>query len=185
MDLQDSGLCAALRFCNLLLSDTLRRAGFVLGSVLVGLQKLADGAPNRGVCPIAVGEAWYRFAMLCSLIDVGPALEAHLALLRVRLSTRGGVSTVAHVLAAALELGLLTLAAVLDCENVFNAVSVDAAFTAVRERLPRVLPVVQWMHPARTPLMSRYRVHQRDALQPLLLALTLQGPLKFFNGPCR
>jgi hypothetical protein len=42
------GMRAALRFINLLLSGSLPRSGFVLESVMVGLQKLTDGAPQWG-----------------------------------------------------------------------------------------------------------------------------------------
>ena len=61
------GLRAVLRFINLILSGTLPRASFLLSSVLVALQKVTDGVPDGGVRPIAIGEAWYRLAMLCAL----------------------------------------------------------------------------------------------------------------------
>jgi hypothetical protein len=80
----------ALRFINLLLSGSLPRSSFVLESVMVGLLELPDGAPNGGVRPITIGEAWYRLAMLCALTDVDTAVGAGLAPVQVGVGTRGG-----------------------------------------------------------------------------------------------
>ena len=139
----EDGMRAALRFINLILSGTLPRSGFVLESVMVGLMKLTDGVPNGGVRPIAIGEAWYRLAMLCALTDVGAAVGAGLAPVQVGVGTRGGVDAVAHAVGTALDADPLTVACALDCKNAFNTVSRDAVFAAVRSRMPQLLPVVQ------------------------------------------
>jgi hypothetical protein len=81
---------AAMRFINLLLSGSLPRSSFVLEFVMVGLTKVTDGAPNGGVRPIAIGEIWYRLAMLCALTDVGAAVGAGLVPLQVGVGTWGG-----------------------------------------------------------------------------------------------
>jgi hypothetical protein len=143
---------AALRFINLLLSGSLPRSSFVLQSVMVGLQKLTDGAPIGGVRPIAIGEAWYRLAMLCALTDVGAAVGPGLAPVQVEVGARGGVDAVAHAIATALEADPLAVACAVDCENAFNTVSRAAVFAAVQIRMPQLLPVVQWAYGASTPL---------------------------------
>ena len=84
----EDGFRAALRFVNLILSGTLPRVSFILGSVLVGLQKVTDGVPDGGVRPIAIGEAWYRLAMLCALSDVGASVGASLAPMQVGVGVR-------------------------------------------------------------------------------------------------
>jgi hypothetical protein len=55
------------------------------------------------VRPIAIGEAWYRLAMLRAQTDVGAAVAAGLAPVQVGVGTRGGVDAVAHAIATALE----------------------------------------------------------------------------------
>jgi hypothetical protein len=119
----EDGMRAALRFINLLRSGSLPRSSFVLESVMVGLLKPTDGAPNGSVRPIAIGEAWYRLAMLCALTDVGAAVGAGLAPVQEGVGTRGGVDAVAHAIATALEADPLAVACAVDCENAFNTVS--------------------------------------------------------------
>jgi hypothetical protein len=93
----EDGLRAVLRFVNLILAGALPRDSFVLESSLVGLQK-----PGGGVRPIAIGEAWYRLAMLCALAEVGAEVGVGLAPLQVGVGTRCGVDAVAHAVSTAL-----------------------------------------------------------------------------------
>ena len=65
------GRRAVLQFINLILAGTLPRSCFLLKSLLVGLEKMRGGAPTGGVRPIAMGEVWYRIAMICALVQKG------------------------------------------------------------------------------------------------------------------
>lgn len=158
----EEGLRACKKFIDLILSGTLLRAGFVLESALVGLQKLTDGVPNGGVRPSAIGEVWYRMAMMCALTEVGAAVGASLAPMLVGVGTRGGVDAVEHAVEAALQAEEQNVTLVIDCENAFNDVSLDAVFTVVKEYMPQALPVAQWPHGAATPL------HITEGTEPTL-----------------
>jgi hypothetical protein len=106
---------------------------------------------------------------------------------QVGVGTRRGVDATAHAIATALEADPLAVACAVDCENAFNTVSRAAVFAAVQSRMRQLLPVVQWVYGAVTPLhvagappgtepiLSRCGVRQEDPLGPLLFALALQG----------
>ena len=175
---------AVLAFVNLILSGKLPRHASLLDSSLIGLQKQDDG-----VRPIAVGEVWYRLAGLCALTACEAAGKA-LAPLQMAVGVSGGVDAVVHAIRAALaedpQAALLTV----DQANAFNSVARPAVFEAVKERVPELLPMVQWAYGAPTdlhivgapagtpPVQSQTGVRQGDPLGMLLFSLALQRPLE-------
>ena len=175
---------AVLAFVNLILSGKLPRHASLLDSSLIGLQK-----PDNGVRPIAVGEVWYRLAGLCALTACEDAGKA-LAPLQMAVGVSGGVDAVVHAIRAALaedpDAALLTV----DQANAFNSVARPAVFEAVKERVPELLPMVQWAYGAPTdlhivgapagtpPVQSQTGVRQGDPLGMLLFSLALQRPLE-------
>jgi hypothetical protein len=175
---------ATLAFINLILSGKLPRHASLLDSSLIGLQK-----PDNGVRPIAVGEVWCRLAGLCALtacVDAGAAL----APLQLAVGISGGVEAAIHAVKAALaedpQAALLTI----DMANAFNSVDRAAVFAAVKQRVPCMLPYVQWSYGAATdlhivgapegspPIKSTTGVRQGDTLGTFLFALSLQQPLE-------
>lgn len=184
------GRRAVLQFINLILSGKLPRNCFLLESLLVGLAKLKDGVPSGDVRPIAIGEVWYRLAMICALVQKGHEIGRSLGPLQVGVGTKGGVDAVAHAVVTALESDRHNVALSVDCENAFNTLDRSAMFAAVKARMPELLPVVQWAYGAGTPLhivgapagtapiWSQRGVRQGDPAGPLLFGLTLQKVLE-------
>ena len=72
------GRRAVLQFVNLILSGKLPRSCFLLESLLVGLEKTKIEVPTGDVRPIAIGEVWYRLAMICALVQKGHEVGAAL-----------------------------------------------------------------------------------------------------------
>lgn len=190
MRVSEEGRRATLKFINLILSGKLPRTGFLLESLLVGLLKLTDGAPNGGVRPIAIGEVWYRLAIICALVQRGHEVGVALGHLQTGVGTKGGVDAVAHAVVTALESDEQNVALSIDCENAFNTLDRDAMFAAVKEYMPELLPVVQWAYGAATPLhvvgappgtepiWSSRGVRQGDPGGPLLFGVTIQRLLQ-------
>ena len=96
------GRRAVLQFVNLILSGKLPRSCFLLESLLVGLEKTKDEVPTGDVRPIAIGEVWYRLAMICALVQKGHEVGAALGYKQVGVATKGGVDAVAHAVVTAL-----------------------------------------------------------------------------------
>jgi len=180
----DRAFSAALAFVNLVLSGELPRSETLLDSLLIGLQK-----PDGGVRPIAVGEAWYRLAMLCAAIAVAETGRA-LAPLQLGVGVSGGTEALAHAVRTALDADPLTVVISIDAANAFNSLDRSALFAAVRKRAPALLPVVTWAYGAATdlhivrapegtpPVQSQCGVRQGDPLAALLFALTVQDALE-------
>ena len=80
------GRRAVLQFVNLILSGKLPRSCFLLESLLVGLEKTKDGVPTGDVRPIAIGEVWYRLAMICALVQKGHEVGVALGLSLIHIS---------------------------------------------------------------------------------------------------
>lgn len=189
MRVSDEGRRATLKFINIILSGKLPRAGFLLESLLVGLLELTDGA-NREVQPIAIGDLWYRLAIICALVQRGHEGGVALGHRQTGLGTKGGVDAVVHAVDTALESDEQNVALSFDCENAFNTLDRDATFAAVKEYMPKLLPVVRCAYGAATPLhavgappgaeaiWSSRGVRQGDPMGPLLFGVTLQRLLK-------
>ena len=143
VQVSSEGRRAVLQFINLILAGKLPWSCFLLKSLLVGLEKMQDGAPTGGVRPIAMGEVWYRIAMISALVQKGYEVGLHLGHLQVGVGTKGGVDAVAHAVVTALESDDENIALSIDCENAFNTLDRSVMFAAVEEHMPELLPVVQ------------------------------------------
>ena len=146
--------------------------------------------------PIAISEAWYRFAGVCALRTYGRGICAGLAPLQVGVGPPGGTDTVAHALASALAEDPETVVISVDMAHAFNSIHRSAIFAAVQQSAPALLPMMQPAYGDETPLhivgapegtppvISKRGVQQDNPLGPLLFALTLQPVLERVDAAC-
>jgi hypothetical protein len=99
----------------------------------------------------------------------------------------GGSQIAGHALRAGIAADPGCVTVQVDWHNAFNILRRDRMLAAVQQHCPALLPMVAWaygrhsrvlLERAEAVVLSQSGVRQGDPLGPLLLALTLQGPLE-------
>ena len=155
------------------------------------------GKPDGGLRPIAVGEAWTRFAARALVATVAPSLVQALAPLQWGIGVPGGAEVVAHACSLFLDVmeennlqhtnrPSLCIQQV-DFENAFNSVGRRAIYDGLATIAPSLLEYFRWSYGCSSPIYTRdgsllcesaTGVRQGDPLGPLFFCVALQPILR-------